>query len=66
MSDTRCVGDLMDLVVDKNNSHLVLGGLKPSQSYLITALERWMVGDKQAGYYPIQKASIMYVYCRPG
>jgi hypothetical protein len=52
---TQCAGDLMDHVVEKNSSYVMLSGLKPDQNYIITLLDQWKIGRMQdtLGYYPI-------------
>ena len=57
---TRCTSGLMDHVIQKNSSDVVLGDLKPNQSYLVTPLHRWKVGKRQTvGVYPIREVSVL-------
>ena len=48
-SGARCIDDLVDLVTKKSSSRVVLGGLQPSQSYLVTAAHQWSIAGRQGG-----------------
>lgn len=59
VSEAKCEDDLMDHVIEKNSSHVLIGDLKPRQSYLITALDQWKVGRRQgvSGDFLIQEVN---------
>ena len=48
-SGARCIDDLVNLVTKKNSSRVVLGGLQPSQSYLVTAAHQWSIAGRKGG-----------------
>ena len=56
----RCASDLMDHILQKNSTDVVLGGFEPNQSYLVTALNLWTVGriHTRSGFYSIKEVSI--------
>lgn len=56
-SGAKCTDDLMNLVLEKNRSRVVLGGLQPSQSYLFTATGQWQISRNEGSFkhYSIQE-----------
>lgn len=47
-STATCIDNVFELVTDKNKGRVVLGGLQPNQSYLVTANSQWQL-DKNQG-----------------